>query len=481
MVGGMSVKAMRKSLIMRGMLLLHYLVMLLVFIACWMLFYRRQAMEGAFSTNSIAVCAMYAVLLMMFGRVYGVYKVGLAHVSDLFYGQTLANLLSLFITYVLVCVLARKLINPLAGIGAAGVQTLFCAGWTISANRLYFSLHKPKRTVVIYRNDSDLHKLEEIRFFTDRWKVERRVQWVEDNVHDLPFEKGTAAGEASVSGILKLIQIMEEYEAVFVSGVNATLRNGIVKYCVDKGKACYFVPHTGDVITAGAEHIRSFSVPICRARRCRPTPEYLLIKRVMDITLSLVALILFSPFMAITALAIRSYDGGPVLYKQVRLTKEGKPFKILKLRSMIVDAEKGGARLAGEHDDRITPVGRIIRAIRFDELPQLFNILKGDMSIVGPRPERPEIAEQYRQELPAFDLRLQVKAGLTGYAQIYGRYNTEPQDKLKMDLMYINHASLAEDIKLIFATVRVLFIRESTSGVAEGQTTASKAESEKSA
>ena len=482
MVGGMSVKAMRKSLIMRGMLLLHYLVMLLVFIACWMLFYRRQAMEGAFSTNSIAVCAMYAVLLMMFGRVYGVYKVGLAHVSDLFYGQTLANLLSLFITYVLVCVLARKLINPLAGIGAAGVQALFCAGWTISANRLYFSLHKPKRTVVIYRNDSDLHKLEEIRFFTDRWKVERRVQWAEENVHDLPFEKGTAAGEASVSGILKLIQIMEEYEAVFVSGVNATLRNGIVKYCVDKGKACYFVPHTGDVITAGAEHIRSFSVPICRARRCRPTPEYLLIKRVMDITLSLVALILFSPFMAITALAIRSYDGGPVLYKQVRLTKEGKPFEILKLRSMIVDAEKGGARLAGEHDDRITPIGRIIRAIRFDELPQLFNILKGDMSIVGPRPERPEIAEQYRQELPAFDLRLQVKAGLTGYAQIYGRYNTEPQDKLKMDLMYINHASLAEDIKLIFATVRVLFLRESTSGVREGQITASVAEkTEKSA
>lgn len=132
------------------------------------------------------------------------------------------------------------------------------------------------------------------------------------------------------------MQIMEEYEAVFVSGVNATLRNGIVKYCVDKGKACYFVPHTGDVITAGAEHIRSFSVPICRARRCRPTPEYLLIKRVMDITLSLVALILFSPFMAITALAIRSYDGGPVLYKQVRLTKEGKPFEILNLRWMQV-------------------------------------------------------------------------------------------------------------------------------------------------
>ena len=136
----------------------------------------------------------------------------------------------------------------------------------------------------------------------------------------------------------------------------------------------------------GAEHIRSFSVPICRARRSRPAPEYLLLKRAMDIVLSLLAIIVTSPFMAIAALAIWSYDHGPVLYKQVRLTKDGRLFEILKLRSMIVDAEKGGARLAGEHDDRITPIGRIIRAIRFDELPQLFNILKGDMSIVGPRP-----------------------------------------------------------------------------------------------
>lgn len=153
-----------------------------------------------------------------------------------------------------------------------------------------------------------------------------------------------------------------------------------------------------------------------------------------------------------------------------------------KFRSMNTNAEKDGvARLTSENDQRVTPIGKVIRAIRVDELPQLFNILKGDMSIVGPRPERPEIAEQYRKELPAFDLRLQVKAGLTGYAQVYGRYNTEPQDKLKMDLMYINHASISEDLKLIFATVRILFMRESTSGVADGQTTASAVEKEKSA
>ena len=473
-------KAMKKSLMMRGVMLLHYMVMVALFAVCWWLFYSHVTAGSVFEAMDISVYAFYAVSLLMLSRIYSAYRVGLLHVGDLLYGQTLANLISLGLTYLLACVLARKLINPLAGFGCAAVQALFSAGWTISANRLYFSLHKPKRTVVIYRNESDLRKLEEIRFFADRWSIERTVQWDEENVHDLPYGKETL-GSRSFEGIQKLMRIMDDYDAVFVSGVSATLRNGIVKYCVEKNKACYFVPHTGDVIISGAEHIRSFSVPICRARRSKPAPEYLLVKRAMDILLSLLMLIVTSPFMAIAALAIWSYDHGPVLYKQVRLTKDGRLFEILKLRSMIVDAEKGGARLAGEHDERITPVGRIIRAIRFDELPQLFNILRGDMSIVGPRPERPEIAEQYRKELPAFDLRLQVKAGLTGYAQIYGRYNTEPQDKLKMDLMYINHASFAEDIKLIFATVRILFMRESTSGVADGQTAASAVEKEKSA
>lgn len=465
-------KAMKKSLMMRGMVLMHYGITVLLFVSCWWLFYRHIAAGAVFGAVNISVYAFYAVSLLMLSRIYSAYWVGLLHVGDLFYGQVLSNLISLGLTYLLACALARRLINPLAGFGCAAVQALFSAGWTISANRLYFSLHKPKRTVVIYRDESDLRKLEEIRFFAERWSVERTVQWDEENVHDLPYKKETPGGR-SFEAIQKLMRIMEDYDAVFVSGLSATLRNGIVKYCVEKNKACYFVPHTGDVIISGAEHIRSFSVPICRARRSKPAPEYLLVKRAMDIVLSLLAIIVTSPFMAIAALAIWSYDHGPVLYKQVRLTKDGRLFEILKFRSMRMDAEKDGvARLASEHDDRITPVGKVIRAIRFDEMPQLFNILKGDMSIVGPRPERPEIAEQYRKELPAFDLRLQVKAGLTGYAQIYGRYNTEPQDKLKMDLMYINHASMAEDVKLILATIRTIFQRESTHGVSEGQVTA---------
>ena len=135
---------------------------------------------------------------------------------------------------------------------------------------------------------------------------------------------------------------------------------------------------------------------------------------------------------------------------------------------MRVDAEKDGvARLSqGDNDDRVTPIGKIVRRYRLDEIPQLWNILKGDMSVVGPRPERPEIAELYYKQMPEFKLRLQVKAGLTGYAQIYGKYNTAPYEKLEFDLLYINSMNIFVDLQLCFAVVMTLFKKESTEGVA---------------
>ena len=170
------------------------------------------------------------------------------------------------------------------------------------------------------------------------------------------------------------------------------------------------------------------------------------------------------------AVGIKKYDGGPVLYRQCRLTQNGRKFYVLKFRSMSVDAEKDGvARLStGDADPRITPIGRKIRKVRIDELPQFINILKGDMSFVGPRPERPQIAAEYEKELPEFRLRLQVKCGLTGYAQVYGKYNTTPYDKLQMDLMYIANPSIIEDLRIIFATIKILFMRDCTSGYTSG-------------
>ncbi|MDE7278121.1 MAG: sugar transferase, partial [Oscillospiraceae bacterium] len=252
-----------------------------------------------------------------------------------------------------------------------------------------------------------------------------------------------------------------------------------VKYCVENSIAAYIEPKTGDIIMAGAKHMQMFSVPIMCVNRAAPDPFYLAVKRSADIIMSLIGIVVTSPVMLATAIAVKAYDGGPAIYKQIRVTKDGKKFNILKFRSMRTDAEKDGiARLSTENDDRITPVGKIIRACRIDELPQLFCILKGTMSIVGPRPERPEIIERYEKILPSFSLRLQVKAGLTGYAQVYGRYNTEPYDKLQMDLMYINNMSLSFDIGLIFATVKVLFMPDSTAGVKEGQITSNKSTAE---
>jgi lipopolysaccharide/colanic/teichoic acid biosynthesis glycosyltransferase len=197
------------------------------------------------------------------------------------------------------------------------------------------------------------------------------------------------------------------------------------------------------------------------------------VKRAGDIVLSLIGIVLSSPIMLVTAILIHSYDKGPVFYKQERYTIGKKRFYVLKFRSMIVDAEKvGGARLATENDDRITPIGHVIRATRIDEIPQFFNILKGDMSFVGPRPERPEIHEEYCKKVPEFDFRLSVKAGLTGYAQVYGKYNTTTYDKLKFDMVYVQKTSILLDLQLILLTLRVVFQKESTEGIEEGETTA---------
>ncbi len=252
-------------------------------------------------------------------------------------------------------------------------------------------------------------------------------------------------------------------------------RNQIVKYCVHKDITSWCIPRIGDVIMSGAEKVHLFHLPMLRVGRYNPTPEYLIMKRTVDIVVAGTALFLFAPIMIVLAIVIRM-DGGTAFYRQKRLTKDGKIFEILKFRSMIMDAEKDGvARLfSGDSDPRITKVGQFIRTYRLDELPQLFNILAGDMSIVGPRPERPEIAMEYKKVLPEFDLRLQCKCGLTGFAQVYGKYNTTPYDKLLMDLMYIAQPSMVEDLKICFATVKILFLKDSTEGVEEEQFTSVK-------
>ena len=187
-----------------------------------------------------------------------------------------------------------------------------------------------------------------------------------------------------------------------------------------------------------------------------------------DIIISSLALIITSPIMLVIAVAIKLYDGGPVFFRQDRCTINGKVFSIHKFRSMIENAEKEGEVIPTTEDDkRVTPIGKFIRKTRLDELPQFIDILKGDMSVVGPRPERVEHVRQYTAEIPEFEYRLKVKGGLTGYAQIYGKYNTSAYDKLKLDLMYIQNYSILLDLKLIIMTGKIIFMKESTEGFEE--------------
>ncbi|MDE6762564.1 MAG: sugar transferase [Oscillospiraceae bacterium] len=402
---------------------------------------------------------LFLFLFMWLVRVYNSFEVGGRRVYELVYSLTLSSVIASAIMYVVQAAFLHSIPNFLLLMVLFIVEFICNTLWVYIANKIYYKLYKAKKTVIIYRSESDLNKLSEIKFFFEKFDV---IKYIEDpnDIHSLIEEIGSC-------------------EAVFTAGIDATLRNGIVKYCVENSIAAYIEPKIGDIIMAGAKHMQMFSVPIMCVNRAAPDPFYLAVKRSADIIMSLIGIVVTSPVMLATAIAVKAYDGGPAIYKQIRVTKDGKKFNILKFRSMRTDAEKDGiARLSTENDDRITPVGKIIRACRIDELPQLFCILKGTMSIVGPRPERPEIIERYEKTLPSFSLRLQVKAGLTGYAQVYGRYNTEPYDKLQMDLMYINNMSLSFDIGLIFATVKVLFMPDSTAGVKEGQITSNKSTAE---
>ena len=449
----------KKLLAVECLKITHFILSCGLFFFFWILFRYNELRFGGeigFRYNYF-VLAGYAVGLLFFCRTYNAYLLGYTRIRILAFSEFLAQMFSICILYVAVSLAWNHIKNPLYLIAALGAQLFLDIIWAYFANLKYFKIYPPKKTILIYQNAIDKK-----RFGTISGKPSERLYKI---VEEYQY-KGRHFSDIKHK--------LDGYEAVFVAGVDSRCRNGIAKYCKEENIPGFFLPHVGDVIMQEAMHIQSFDSPVLYVTRTIAKPEFRIVKRCFDFISSLIGLIVLSPIMLITAIAIKVYDRGPVFYKQVRLTRDGKHFKIIKFRSMRVDAEKDGvARLSsGDNDDRITPIGRIVRKCRLDELPQLINILKGDMSVVGPRPERPEIAEQYYKTIPEFKLRLQVKAGLTGYAQVYGKYNTDPYEKLEFDLMYINNMSVLTDLELMFATFGILFLPESTEGVAVGATTA---------
>ncbi len=425
---------------------IHFIVTLAIFVIFWNLHLKYVGVQVD-TRYSFFVCVIYAIIFYFLTRTYNCYQLGYDTPGELIYSQFITSLICIFGSYLGISLIWNKFYPITVFIFLFAVQIFWNIIWCIIATKAYFRENPPRAAAIIYQDEEDLKRIKEI-YDSKLFRIDREIKVEED---------GTGAEQ---------LNDIVDYSVLFVTGIPATLRNGIAKYCTESGVDGYFIPHVGDVIMSGARHVQSFSVPLELVQKANPDIAFLFIKRLFDFVISLLGIVVLSPIMGVIAIAIKINDGGSIIYKQERLTKDGKKFKMLKFRSMKEDAEADGvARLASENDDRITKVGKVLRMVRLDELPQLFNILTGDMSFVGPRPERPELAEELEEDIPAFNLRLQVKAGLTGYAQVYGKYNTDPLDKLKLDLMYINKMNVFMDVQLIFGTIKILFIKDSTEGV----------------
>lgn len=263
----------------------------------------------------------------------------------------------------------------------------------------------------------------------------------------------------------QLEETILQYDRVYVLDIPAERRNEFLKLCYKNKKPVYCISKLSDIMIQVGHTVKYEDKAFFCCEKYRLDRSEMIVKRAFDIAFSLIALVLLIPVFIVIAICIKLEDGGPVIYKQTRCTRANKEFKILKFRSMVMDAEPTGARLAEEHDARVTKVGTILRNTKLDELPQLVNILAGDMSVVGPRPERPELIQEIMKEVPEFEFRTYVKAGLTGYAQVQGNYNTLPLDKLKWDLMYINQYSFILDLKIILMTPFVIFMKNNREDV----------------
>lgn len=421
------------------------LFFMLGFSHVWYQYYNSKMHDPFWYYGNLLMVGIYSVLYTTITSLFNGFRLGYSKFMGLFGSQVLGIVGTNAIDIVLIALIARNrmTLNPMLVLAA--IELAFAFLWSGLFTLIYSKMYPPRRLIIVYGNSNAKYLVSKMAKRTDKYSICEAV-----------------GCDESLEEIERRIL---SYEGVIISDIPADMRNKLVKFCFENSIRTYINPKLSDIIIRGADDFHLFDTPLLLSRNDGLKFEQRMLKRLFDIVLAGLMLLVLLPFMLITALIIKLYDGGPVFYSQVRLTVGGRKFKVLKFRSMITDAEKGEARLASENDSRITPVGKVIRKIRFDELPQLINILKGDMSFVGPRPERPELAEKYEMTMPEFKYRLKVKAGLTGYAQIMGKYNTTPYDKLKLDLMYIQHQSIREDLRIILSTVRIVFVPDATEGV----------------
>ena len=426
--------------------ILEVVLLTVAYYFVWRNGYDAGLFPNYFFNGKYVLAGVYAALLFFLVYNYDGFEFGYLKLFDVVISQWIAVFIVNFITYWQLCLIAYQVITPVPLLVLMLVELVISFVCVYLYTAIYHHLYVPKNMVMIFGTETAAGLKFKMETRTDKYAIKKLI----------PVEVG----------LEKICQQIVEYDAVVISDVPAQIRNDILKFCYENQIRTYVTPKLSDIIVRGARDISLFDTPLLLVRSKGLTVTQRTLKRILDVVLCAIIMIPAAPIMLLVALAIKLEDGGPVFYKQMRMTLGGREFGILKFRSMIVDAEKySGAVLAAEDDPRITKVGKFIRATRLDEIPQILNILKGDMSIVGPRPERKSFVDEYCEKIPEFRYRTKVKGGLTGYAQIYGKYNTSPYDKLRLDLMYIENYSLMLDIKLILMTIRIMLSKESTEGI----------------
>lgn len=421
---------------------IELIVLSLVYYYVWRNFiFDKEYFWPMLGRGKYVLMGIYFILSLVIIHLCEGFKYGILKIADVLFSQWIAIFIVNVVTYLQLSLMANVMIPAKAMIWLTLGDFVISGIFVYIFFAIYNSHTKASKLLMVYGNKESVSLKLKMDTRTDSYNICRIVSIDE--------------------GIDNIIDLLVDYDGIVISDVSAEQRNDLLKYCYMHEIETYITPKISDVIISGGEGIHQFDTPIVLINTTGLTPEQRIVKRFFDVVLCVIAAVVLSPLMLIIAVAIKLEDHGPVFYKQARVTRDGKVFDILKFRSMVEDAEQ---RPATDDDDRITKVGHVIRATRVDELPQLFNIIKGEMSIVGPRPERIEHVQKYTEAIPEFEFRSKVKGGLTGFAQIYGKYNTSAYDKLKLDLMYIENYSFLLDLKLILMTIRIVFKKESTEG-----------------
>lgn len=395
----------------------------------------------------IILCSLYILTLFSFLKTYGSFELGNRRITEIALSNIIALLSTDFVAYFEFGLIEGHLVLVWPHLVLFLVQALIGVLFSYQGNKIVRFNFPPKKALLIHGNNNYKEVIRKLK---------------EYQKYEFDIVKNVSENKLDYK---KFKQDLDKYECVITVEVNHENKKRIVKACYESDMHLYDVPSITDMFVKSSEVTNFIDTPLFRMNRMGPSQVERIVKRLIDLIGSISLLIIGSPFMLITALIIKLQDGGDVFFRQKRLTLNGREFYLVKFRSMIMNAEpEGKAIRAKENDDRITPFGRFIRKTRIDELPQVFNILAGDISFVGPRALRVEEYEQNESDFPEFKYRLKVKSGLTGYAQVYGKYNTTFRDKLLLDIYYIENYSLILDIKLLLMTIATVFKKDSTEG-----------------